>query len=432
MPLSLLVVAADLPRAQALGQTLRAAGLRIAGESSCHMLVRDAVRLAPEAVAVLADTQDETWHQAVELLAGTAPLPVLLLGAQRLPSRPEVLAAIHGWLPGEADAPTVCDALRWADARFGEVQRLRAELEGVRTRFNERKWVDRAKWLLLRDPQLDEPAAFALLRAAAMQVNLRVGEVSRGLVEAALAADALNRAGQLRMLSQRLVKALALQAGPADLAGEGVRCLTDTIQRAQANLSALAAMPLTPASSALLAVADDCWQQLAATRGPALPSLLPSLLLADEHAEAMLLAADALAAALERDSGRPQLQLVNLCGRQRMLSQRLVKQALIAGLLDSAGEASRAATHAADAALTLQAFEAALTRLEQAPLGSAAIRAALAQARGQWQRLRGGLAGAGTAAASGGLLVARESEALLGSFEALTSLVEHSLQLLLG
>ncbi len=429
----MLVVATELTQAQALGLRLRAAGLRIAGESSCHMLVRDAVRLAPEAVAVLADPLDEAWQQALALLAVTAPLPVLVLGAARLPAQPEVLAAIDAWLPGDAAAPAVCDALRWAGARFGERQRLNAELAGVRTRFDERKWVERAKWLLLRDPQLDEPGAFALLRAAAMQVNLRVGEVSRGLVEAAMAADALNRAGQLRMLSQRFVKARAMLAGPPELASEGERCLADTTQRAQANLAALAALAPTPATAPLLAAAHGCWQQLVATPEPTQPALSP-LLLTDQRAEALLHAADALAAALERDSGRPQLQLVNLCGRQRMLSQRLAKQGLLAGLLEASGDADRAAALAADAALTLQAFEAALTRLEQAPLGGSAIRAALAQARGQWRRLRGGLARMGTdaAPATGALLVARESEALLDSFESLTSLVEHSMQILLG
>ena len=143
----------------------------------------------------------------------------------------------------------------------------------------------------------------------------------------------------------------------------------------------------------------------------------------------MLLQADALTAALQAASGRRNLQVVNLCGRQRMLAQRLAKQALLAGLLPE----PQAAAQAADASLTIRDFEAALAALEQAPLASDAIRAALAQARGQWQRLLAGLRRtAGPDATAGRAALERDSDALLATFEALTTLYEHSMQVLMG
>ena len=60
--------------------------------------------------------------------------------------------------------------------------------------------------------------------------------------------------------------------------------------------------------------------------------------------------------------------------------------ALLASLLPSAQAAAQAA-----AAVTIQAFEASLGALEQSPLATAAIRAALVQARTQWQALLDGL-----------------------------------------
>ena len=463
--MSLLIVAAELAQAQTLADRLRAAGLKIAGASSRHMLVHEAVRIAPEAVAVLADALDEGWQQSLALLADAAPRPVLLLVAARLPAQADALAGLQAWLPGPVDAQAVADAQRWAVANHGRLRRLQAELAGAQTRLDERKWVDRAKGLLMRDPQVGEPAAFALLRAAAMQGKLRLGEVSRGLVEAALAADAVNRAGQLRMLSQRIVKLLALRSVAAGPARDGERWLADSVQRAQANLAALSALDLDPALAGLLQAANERWMALASTlpgadpaasvadAGGATPAVASGdqatapardvtaaaasgpppaaatngaepLARADERAEALLAAADALTDALQRASGRPQLALVNLCGRQRMLSQRLAKQALLAGLLGGA----RADAQAAAAALTMADFESALLQLERAPLSTPAIRAALAAARGQWLRLRAGIPRQG----GGAPAVARESEALLASFEELTSLVEHSMQLLLG
>ena len=112
-----------------------------------------------------------------------------------------------------------------------------------------------------------------------------------------------------------------------------------------------------------------------------------------------------------------------------MLAQRLAKQALLAGQLSG----PQAAAQAQAAAQTVRDFESALGTLEQAPLTSDAIRAALALARGQWQRLLDGLRRCdGPDAAAGRAALARESEALVASFEQLTSLYEHSMQVLLG
>ena len=146
-------------------------------------------------------------------------------------------------------------------------------------------------------------------------------------------------------------------------------------------------------------------------------------------AETLLVAAESLAARLAVVSGRQSLRVVNLCGRQRMLSQRLAKQALLAGLLP----AQDAAAQANAAAVTVREFEATLAALEQVPLASDEIRVALARARGQWQRLLDGLRrAAGPEPQAGRSALARESDALLAGFEQLTTLYEHSLQVLMN
>ena len=452
MPLmTLLIVTADdlpaLAAGQALQVRLQAAGLPVLAAVPCHMLVRETVRLAPEVIVVWADSADSAdpaataalWS-ALALLAVATPKPVLVLGGDRLPDAAAALIDAHvmAWLPSPLQLATLHAALALAVPRFAHEQRLRQDLQGALARLDERKWVDRAKGVLMRHQQLSEEDAFSLLRAASMQANLRVGEVSRGVIEAASAADAVNRAGQLRMLSQRCVKALALRAasGSRQRADDG---LAETLQRLQANLDHLAALPLAGPAAALLTGSRNAWLALVKVAGmsdtgvgPAGRMVMPTaavLQQADQLAEVLLEQADALTAALEHASGRRSLSLINLCGRQRMLSQRLAKQALLAGLL---GEDAGAA-QANAAAMTVHDFETTLLTLEQAPLATDAIRATLAQARGQWQRLLDGLRrAAGPDAAAGRGALARESEALLASFEALTSLYEHSMQVLLG
>lgn len=429
-----------LADAQGWLRRLQSAGVPVASAVPCHQLVREVVRLAPKAVLVVAPEHDAPLREALALLAGTAACPLLLIGA--VPDEDDLPVWLDhhlmAWLPADAAPQAVAGALPLAVARFARGQAQQQALAGTQARLEDRKWIDKAKGVLMRAQQLSEEDAFTLLRTASMQTNLRVGEVSRSLIEAARAAEAVNRAGLLRMLSQRHVKGLALRAASR---GRGDDLLADTAQRLQQSLDWLGRQSLPDAAAGLLDTVRADWRALEAlpSPGPARPGApvaaagsdaqAAGLLDADARAEQLLSSAQALTAALEAASGRGPLRVVNLGGRQRMLAQRLAKQALLAGLLP----APLAAEQVQAAAQTVQAFESALVQLEQAPLASEPIRATLAQARGQWQRLLDGLRRSdGPDAAAGRAVLARESEALVASFDQLTALYEHSMQVLLG
>lgn len=424
--MNLLIAAVSEAPARALALAATAAELQVVGAVPCHMLVREAVRLAPDAIVVLAETADEPLFDTLDLLHASVELPLLLSCArQPLGAVERALAAgVVGWLDAPCSVAQLVLALPLARGVFERQRRLERDLRAANERLQERKWVDRAKGVLMQSQTLSEEQAFALLRSASMHTNLRVGEVSRSVIEAAQAADAVNRVGQLRMLSQRLVKAaaLVLADGPA-AATEAVR--RDSMQRAESAIELLAGLPLSDADALLRDAAQRAWQALAASCATPLTDL-SALAEADRRAEQLLADAERLTAALELRGGRASLQVVNLCARQRMLVQRLAKQALLAGLLP----AQAADVQAAHAARTVAEFDQALRELEAAPLSSEEIRAALAAARGQWRRMLAGVQRAASAEGRG--LLARESEALLAGFDHLTSLYEHSLQFLMG
>jgi hypothetical protein len=227
----------------------------------------------------------------------------------------------------------------------------------------------------------------------------------------------------LRMLSQRMVKSLALvQLGVERGAAEAQ--LQESIERAQVNVERLDTLALDEAVLSLRQGTAAAWQGLQAAIRDG--SGVVDLAAVDGRAAQLLDQAEHLTDALQQLSGRRSLQVVNLAGRQRMLSQRVAKQSLLAGCLSGpAGDAAAAAAMA-----SVAEFDAALTQLERSPLAGDEIRATLAVARGQWQRLLEGVRGA--SAREGRVTLARESEALLQSFERLTSLYEHSMQVLLG
>lgn len=75
--------------------------------------------------------------------------------------------------------------LELAVSRFRAFDRMRGEMERAKQALEERKIIDRAKGILMKERNLSEEDAYALLRKAAMNENRRLAEVAQSLVSAA-------------------------------------------------------------------------------------------------------------------------------------------------------------------------------------------------------------------------------------------------------
>ena len=430
--MSLLVVlpndfAESAPLPEPLQQALASAGV-VAGErATCHTLVQKVGALAPQQVMAWLPAPVQQLQALLDALGewkGVPPCGLSLVSAPLDSAQHEALVAlgVHAWLPMQAfDGASLRALTALAQARREREAALRTELDGLRTRMDERKWVDRAKGLLMSSRGIGEDEAFGLLRGAAMHANLRLGEVSRSVIEAAQWADAINRAGQLRMLSQRLVRIAAQMLAGIDV--QRARVLrTQSVERVQQNLDHLATLELGATGAGALGDVQAAWSGLsAALAARAVPQALADI---DKRGDELLAAAEALTDALEASGARRALRIVNICGRQRMRAQRLAKDALLASALAAAG-ASRERLLP-----TMNEFEAALLELERAPLSSPEIRAALAAARDEWLRLVGGVQA--LESPEGRATLVRSSEALVDTFERLTAWYEHSLQVIMS
>jgi two-component system, response regulator / RNA-binding antiterminator len=72
-----------------------------------------------------------------------------------------------------------------AISRFRAFERLRSELDDTRQQLADRKIIDRARGILMRERGIEEEAAYQLLRRAAMQGNMRMVQVAQGVITAA-------------------------------------------------------------------------------------------------------------------------------------------------------------------------------------------------------------------------------------------------------
>jgi two-component system, response regulator PdtaR len=308
-----------------------------------------------------------------------------------------------------------------AQGRFKHEAALTQALRDAGHQLDERKVLDHAKTILMRARQLSDDDAFRMMRTASMHSNQRLADVSSHIIHAARFADGVNRAGQLRMLSQRVVKLYAMQLLRPGQAPKAA--LKEAVKRSDDNLKVLTQNFAQPELAALVRQAALTWEHLK-RKLKQMPAAV-DMAAVDALAEALLLHAEQLTEQLGHTGSAPPLQVLNLAGRQRMLSQRFAKFALLQALAKSCGAGD------ADAMLQArQSFEKAQHYLNNIPLSTPEIGQLLATAKLAWTRLLAGAERIDTATGQGE--VESASEALLAVFEQLSATYESSMQMLMG
>lgn len=186
--LSIIVVETDRDRAIQIVDSLRAAGdfeiVVIAEPSSLAQRIRT---LDPD--VVLIDIADPSRDALEELALASGPLdrPVAMFvdrsdeGLSTAAIEAGVSAYVVDGMRGERLKP-ILDA---AITRFRMFQRMRVELAETKRALEERKVIDRAKGMIMKARGVEEDAAYAILRKAAMDQGKRVAEVAAALVSTA-------------------------------------------------------------------------------------------------------------------------------------------------------------------------------------------------------------------------------------------------------
>ena len=421
-PLKLLVVAATEAERSELAADAVAAGLNPIGACDCSTLVRAIPELEPDAVLLRVAQPDAALFEMLSAWLPQAPCPLAVFvehsSAEQTASA--VQLGVPAWVVGRYAPQRLAAVVQLAQARWQHEASLRAQLDGARRQLDERKWVERAKGVLMAAREIDEEEAYRLLRSAAMQRQARMGDVSRTVIDGSNWAEAVNRAGQLRMLSQRLVRVFAQRLAKVSVR-RAAELQDESLQRMRDNIARLQALVPDSLRHPALTVVVAAWESLQAVIEGRLHAA--AVLQADGCAEVLLRAAEDLTRVLELAGGRRVLHVVNLSGRQRMLAQRVAKEAMLS--LATARPPACEPLHAA-----IGAFEAALRELEQAPLSSEVIRSCLAAARDEWARMMQSVAAFDEAAErSAG---AAASDALVQVFDRLTEHYQRSIEALMG
>ncbi len=412
-------VLADNDAATGLLDTLRQAGTPAHQIDSRTDLMQQHLSHAPQAVVLALGSVSADLAATGRTPLAHWDVPIIAIGPAGRPDSAELVAHmthsdVHHWQSDLAPADWP-HSLAFARAVHRRDQARRQRIATLQDQLAEQRLVARAKGLLMAAQTMTEGEAFALLRSGAMQTRLPLADMARAVVDAAVWAAAVNRAGQLRWLSQRCIAAAAQRLARIDPPAAR-KAQQEAMRRARDILEELGRLPLSQPLRDALGAADAAWAGLKTCLDLRLN--LPSLSAADAAADIALGCAEVLTGALQAAGSSPMLRVVNLCGRQRMRAQRLVKL----GLLTQLGMAPSDST---EAAALMEGFGNTLRELERLPLGSDEIAAAHRLAADRWRDMCQALQSGSPAD-----LVPR-GEALLDGVDALTHCWERSLQLLL-
>jgi two-component system, response regulator / RNA-binding antiterminator len=186
--LKVMIVDNDLKRSKSLKKSLIENGFEVVAniENDIHLETK-CCEIKPDIVIISTESPNRDTLENICVMTMHEPRPVVMFTHDgdkekiRAATKAGVSAYVVGNIPSERLTPVIDAAV----ARFEEFKSLRSELALAKLKLDERKVVERAKGLLMKQRSLDEEEAYNLLRNMAMQRNIKLADLSQQLINTA-------------------------------------------------------------------------------------------------------------------------------------------------------------------------------------------------------------------------------------------------------
>ena len=180
-------------RGEAVVALLQAAGCHIVANPAPGENLLEQVELhRPDVVIIDVDLPSRDTLESLRSVQATEPRPMVMFSQDDNGEtiRRAVQAGVSAYMVDGLQSHRVRPILEAAVASFEQHRALQLELDRTRSELADRKTIERAKGIIMKQQRIDEPAAYRLMRKTAMDRNRRVIDIARSII---VAADLLGR-----------------------------------------------------------------------------------------------------------------------------------------------------------------------------------------------------------------------------------------------
>jgi response regulator NasT len=180
LSMRVLLIDPDPARAALVAEGLAADEVRVAPSLDAV----DLAQVAPDLIVIICDSPDRDTLESLREATAHNPRPVVMFVDRSAPGLAEaaVQAGVAAYVVDGLHPGRVRSVLEVAMSRFALMQQMRTDLAKAKADLSDRKTVERAKGLLMKERGMDEDAAYRLLRKLAMDSGRPLGAVAVDLI----------------------------------------------------------------------------------------------------------------------------------------------------------------------------------------------------------------------------------------------------------
>lgn len=147
-------------------------------------LLQRIAQVEPDVIIVDMESPDRDTLESMRSISRDQPRPIVMFAekSDRISIGEAVKAGVSAYVVDGMSPGRLNAIMEVAIARFREFQALRNELEETKSRLEDRKLIDKAKGILMKQKGMSEDEAYKVIRKMAMDRNIKIGEAARNVI----------------------------------------------------------------------------------------------------------------------------------------------------------------------------------------------------------------------------------------------------------
>ena len=186
--LKVMLVDEDSDRAAGLRAALDTNGYKVVSLLASPLEIYDAVvATSPDVIIIDTESPTRDSFESLAFVSRDRPHPIVMFSGDRSSEtiRAAIRAGVSAYVVDGLSEDRLQPILDVAVERFAAEQTLKRELADAKTQLADRKSVERAKGILMKQKSIPEGEAFRLLRRFAMDRGIKLGDAAVRVIDMA-------------------------------------------------------------------------------------------------------------------------------------------------------------------------------------------------------------------------------------------------------